>query len=293
MTTRPKPAMASCLYLGQVMHKRLRPFRHRFRYPVLYGLFDLDELPRLDRTVRAFGHNRRGLFSLWDRDHGPRDGRPLRPWIESHLRAMDIDLEGGSIRLLCIPRLLGYAFNPLSIWFCHHRDGGLRAVLYEVHNTFGQAHSYLIPVLTPESDPADPRVVPRAVTQACPKSFYVSPFLDMAQRYHFRLCPPDERLSLRIRQDNADGTVLVAGLTGERRPLSDRSLLAAAASRPGATLKVTLAIHWQALRLWYKGARTVPRPAPPAAEVSYVPQAVPGAVLRTVQGGNGRVMFLA
>lgn len=254
---------ASCLYVGQVMHARLQPFRHRFRYPVLYGLFDLDELPRLDDALLLFGHNRRGLFSFWDRDHGPRDGGPLRHWIEAHLLAMGIDIAGGPIRLLCLPRLLGYAFNPLSVWFCYHPRDGLQAVLYEVRNTFGEAHSYLIPVPLDQAG-AD------TLVQDCPKAFYVSPFLEMAARYRFRLTQPGERLSIRIRQDSPAGEMLLASLTGRRRSLGDRQLLMAAARRPAATLRVTTAIHWQGLRLWYKGARALPRPAPPAAEVSYV-----------------------
>ena len=256
----------SRLYVGRVVHERLRPFRHRFAYPVLYGLFDLDELPALGAGLRCFGHNAPGLFSVWDRDHGPRDGSPLRPWIDSHLKAMGLALDGGPIRLLCLPRQFGYAFNPLSVWFCHDRDETLKAVLYEVRNTFGQAHGYLIPIAGGERG--------GTVRQDCAKTFHVSPFLEMGARYRFRLRPPDGRLSLSIREEareEADeGAVMVATLTGTARSLGDRQLLGAALRRPLGTLAVTAAIHWQALRLWYKGARVVPRPAPPAAPVSYV-----------------------
>ena len=122
----PAEGLKSRIYFGRVMHKRLRPFAHRFAYRVYAFLFDLDELDRLDRELPGFSHNRGNLFSLRDRDHGPRDGSPLKPWAEAVCARGGIDLEGGRVELLCLPRLLGYAFNPLSLWFCHDRAGTLR-----------------------------------------------------------------------------------------------------------------------------------------------------------------------
>ena len=134
----------SALYLGRVMHKRLRPFRHKFTYRVFSLVLDLDELPYLG--LRWLSYNRFNLLSFHDRDHGPRDGSPLRPWVEDALRRGGLEPDGGPIRLLCFPRVLGYVFNPLSVYFCYSRARRLRAVLYEVKNTFGDQVAYLIPV---------------------------------------------------------------------------------------------------------------------------------------------------
>ena len=253
----------SCLYFGRVMHKRLRPFRHRLDYRVFSLYLDLDELPALSRRLRFFSHNRWNLFGFLDRDHGARDGTALRPWLDERLAEAGVDLEGGAVRLLCFPRLLGYVFNPLTIWFCYHRSGRLAAVLYEVRNTFGEKHGYLIPV-DPARAPGDP------ILQSCEKGFYVSPFIGMAATYHFRLSEPDERLAVLIRQWTPDGELLIASQTGRRRPLDDATLVRAFFAYPLMTVKVIASIHWQALKLWRKGARPVPRPPAPDHAVTHV-----------------------
>jgi len=263
----PSPsATPSALYFGKVMHRRLRPFVHAFTYRVFSLYLDLDSLAEDSRRLRLFSHNRWNLFSIHDRDHGARDGSPLKPWIERHLAAAGIDTAGGPVRLLCFPRVLGYVFNPLSIWFCYHADGGLRAVLYEVRNTFGGKHGYLVP-LAADHHSGTP------IVQGADKNFYVSPFIVMEQHYVFRLAEPGERLAVAIRQGGPQGAQLVARHSGRRRPLSDRMLLLAFLVYPLMTLKVIAAIHWQALRLWLKGARLQPRPPAPSEEVTLVPQA--------------------
>ncbi|RDD61390.1 DUF1365 domain-containing protein [Ferruginivarius sediminum] len=254
--------MQSALYIGNVMHRRLQPFRHRFSYGVVSLFIDLDELAELDKRLRLFSVNRANVFSFHERDHGPRDGSSLRTWIDARLVEAGIDLQGGAVRLLCFPRMWGYVFNPLTMWFCHHRDGGLRAVLYEVRNTFGEQHCYLLPV-----EAGHDHNTP--IRQSCDKAFYVSPFITMEARYRFRLLPPGERLSVSIREETAAGETLVATQTGRRRALSDRSLLRALATHPAMTFKVIAAIHWQALHLWRKGARFHRRPAPPAETVTH------------------------
>lgn len=246
------------LYRGEVMHLRLRPFRHGFRYAAFTLLLDLDELGRLPWPLR---HNGRGLMAISDRDHGPRDGRPLKPWIEARLAEAGIDLAGGRVRLLAMPRVLGRVFNPLSLWFCHHADGSLRAILYEVRNTFGEAHSYLLPL---QRAPAAGDVI----QQQCDKGFYVSPFIGPEATYRFRLKLPGETLSLVIRESVPEGPQLVASLSGRRRALTSGALLAALARFPLLTLQVLGAIHWQALRLWLKGASFHRRPAPPTEAVT-------------------------
>ena len=262
MNQRPTEGVPeSCLYFGRVMHRRLRPFTHRFSYRVFSLLLDIDALPRLARRLRLFSYNRFNLFSFFDGDHGPRDGSALRPWIERHLAEAGIDAAGGPIRLLCFPRVLGYVFNPLSLWFCYQRQGELAAILYEVRNTFGEKHGYLIPVAEGASGDGP-------ILQRCAKGFYVSPFLPMEGGYRFRLRQPDERLSVLIRQHVAAGEVLIATMTGRRAALSDSRLARAALAYPLLTLKVIAAIHWEALRLWVKGASLQRRPKPPTAEVS-------------------------
>ncbi|KZD02778.1 DUF1365 domain-containing protein [Oceanibaculum pacificum] len=257
-------AWNSCLYEGRVMHSRLAPFRHKFAYRVFSLLLDLDELPRLDRDLPGFGHNRFALLGFHDRDHGPRDGSPLRPWVEAHLARGGIDLKGGRISLLCFPRLLGYVFNPLSVYFCRDADGRLRAILYEVKNTFGDQHGYLLPV-GPAHAPGE------LIVQQQDKSFYVSPFMPMDCRYRFRLKEPGERLSIMIRQDSAGddaAELFVATHTAERRELTGRALAAAFWRHPLMTIKIFAGIHWEALRVWRKGAVFHARPVPPSEAVS-------------------------
>ncbi|MEQ8250241.1 MAG: DUF1365 domain-containing protein [Oceanibaculum nanhaiense] len=260
----PDTAWKSCLYRGRVTHSRLTPFRHKFHYRVFSLLVDLDELPVLDAGLRLFSYNRANLLSFHDRDHGPRDGSALRPWVEHHLAAAGIDIDGGRISLLCFPRLMGFAFNPLSIYYCRDRQDRLAAILYEVKNTFGQQHGYLLPV------PAD-RQPGAPILQRHDKGFYVSPFLPMECRYRFRLNEPDESLSILIRQDEAgpEGKPLLAAThNAQRAALTDAALLSAFARHPLMTLKVVAGIHWEALRLWRKGARFHSRPTPPLEEVS-------------------------
>lgn len=235
------------LYVGQVMHHRLAPVRHRFVYRVLYLLVDIDRLADLDCGLRLLSVDRPNLYSFWSADHGARDGGPLRPWIDRHLAANDLEISGGSVFLLCMPRVLGYVFNPLSIYYCYDAGRHLSAIVYEVHNTFGAQHVYVLPA-APAQRSAD------AVRHGCAKAFYVSPFIEMRARYRFRISPPGTRLSVTIREQGEAGTRLVASLTGERRPLTDWQLAQAAFSHPLVTLKVIAGIHWEAFRLWLKGA---------------------------------------
>ncbi|MFP4079584.1 MAG: DUF1365 domain-containing protein [Ectothiorhodospira sp.] len=252
------PTEQGRLYRTRVMHRRLFPVRYRFTYRVFSLLLDLDRLPALDARLRWFSVDRFNLLALHTRDHGPRDGRPLRPWAEDLLGQHGVDLEGGAIQLLCFPRVLGYAFNPLSLWYCHHRDGSLRAVICEVSNTVGGWHHYVL------HDSGRPMAWP--VRAARDKRFYVSPFIGMAARYHFRLAEPGEHLGVFIHEHEGDRLMLAATQTGEARPLTDAELLKALAAMPLMTFKVIAGIHWQALKIWLKGGRYHPPPDPAAKE---------------------------
>jgi len=252
------------LYVGRVMHRRLGAVRHRFSYRVFCLLVDIDRLDALGRRLRLFSHNRPNLIALRDRDHGARDGSPLRPWVEGRLAEHGLSAGAARIELLCFPRVAGYVFNPISVYFCRDSRDGLVAMIYEVHNTFGEEHAYVLPVdRTGASGDAERRG--RApVLQECAKRFYVSPFIGMEATYRFRLKEPAERLSFLIRQSVPAGELLIATLDGRRRPMDDRTLLRTFAAHPAMTFKVITAIHWQALKLWLKGA-PFQRRRPPAA----------------------------
>ena len=249
----------SGLYEGLVTHQRLRPRRHRLRYRIFQMLLDLDELPALSAASRLFGYNRAAPISFHDCDHGAGDGRPLRPWVEAELRRAGIELGGGAIQLLCMPRMLGQVFNPLSLYFCRRPDGSLAAMLYEVNNTFGERHSYLIPV--------DSQAAP-TVRQACDKLFYVSPFMDMRMGYAFDIRPPGAEVFVGIRTSDAEGPLLLATFAARRRELSDRALLGALLRHPLLALKVVGGIHWEAVKLLLAGFRFHARPPAPAEAVT-------------------------
>ncbi len=267
------PAAAPALYVGRVMHLRLRPRRHRLRYRVFSLLIDLDDLAGARPGAGLFGlrllsRNRFNLFGLREADYGDGSGAPLKEQVEAHLRAAGLEPDGGAVTLLTMPRLLGYAFNPLSVYFCHRRDGRLAAILYEVNNTFGQRHAYLAAV-DPDAPPGAP------VRQSADKCFYVSPFMDMALTYGFRVLPPAERLVISIAVRDAEGLLLSAVHEARREPLTDRALLWASVACPLLTLKVIAAIHWEALLIWAKGIGLRPRPAPPGHAVSVSPATRP------------------
>ncbi len=252
----------SALYEGAVMHRRFRPRPHHLRYRLFSFFLDLDEIPTLSRRLRLFSHNSFNCFAFFDRDHGDGSATPLRIQIEQLLRQAGLDPEGGAIRVLCLPRVLGHVFNPISIFYCHGRDGALQAMLYEVNNTFGQRHSYLIPVVAEGSA--------GVIRQACEKRFYVSPFMDMAMTYDFRLRVPAATLSVVIHGRDADGLMIAASQVGQRRDLSDAALASAFCRFPLLTLKVVAGIHWEALRLWLKGNKLRARPVAPAIAVTRV-----------------------
>jgi uncharacterized protein len=243
----------SALYVGTVMHRRLRPRRHQFRYRAFWLLLDLDELAALSSRLRFFSHNRPNLLSLHDTDHGDGTTTPLRLQVERQLATVGVDIEGGTIKLLCMPRTFGHNFNPLSVYFCHDAIGTLAALIYQVHNTFGERHSYVLPVERGAE----------AIYQHCEKRLYVSPFLEMNLQYKFRVKPPVEDVTIAIHAQDRAGVVFTGALTGSRQELSDWRLVRVLLRIPLVTIKVIAAIHWEALRLWLKGTRVVPRSESP------------------------------
>lgn len=247
------PDAPAALYVGDVMHARLKPMSHRFSYRVLSLLVDLDRLTEADRLTRLFGVNRRALYSFHERDHGPGDGSSLRTHVDRQLAEHGIDLAGGRVLLLAYPRIAGYAFNPLAVYYCYDRSGAMAALIYEVRNTFGEMHAYVCPLAPGEMSAS-------GIRQERDKAFYVSPFIAMDMRYRFRMHAPDELVKVRILETDADGPLLAATFCGERKHLTTSSLLAAFCRLPFMTLKVIGGIHFEAARLWLKGARLQARP---------------------------------
>ncbi len=237
---------AAELYVGRIMHARMRPRTHRFSYRVFMVAVDLDRLDEAGKVCRFFSLDAVNLLSLHVRDHGPRTGGDLAVHVRGLLAEHALHLEGGRIILVCQPRVLGFGFNPLSIYFAFDHHGALAAIVHEVRNTFGEQFSYVMPITRNETG---------AHRWECEKTFRVSPFLDLAHRYRFRVSTPGESLRVRIIETDGAGPVMAAALKGERRDLTSGSVLMAFLRTPFLGLKVIAAIHWEALRLWAKGIR--------------------------------------
>ena len=234
----------SHIYEGHVFHKRFRPTSHALRYSVFAFLVDLADLPTLHKTLRLFSHNRWNIFSLYDCDFGKSDGLSGEKYIRAALTDMNLGSQSVSIRMLCYPRVLGYAFNPLCTYYCYLNDGRLIAVIYEVSNTFGDRQLYPFAF-----DSISGEFLPH---HSCDKEMYVSPFTPMKMQYDFRTQIPAKDLTVAIRLYDQDGTMLTANFSGHCQSLSDRRLLRNAIVYPLMTFKVIAGIHWEALRLWIK-----------------------------------------
>lgn len=247
----PPPAAAAGLYRGTVMHQRFVPVAHRFAYRVFAVVVDITRLDQADRQSRLFSINRFNLVSVHESDHGRRDGSPLADHVRGLMTRDGVAVD--RILMLCYPRILGYVFNPLTVYFGYDRDARLRSVVYEVSNTFGESHSYVCPV-------AAEALTPAGLRQHRPKTFHVSPFLGMDLDYHFRVLPPGRAVRIRIHETGDGRPVLAATFAGRHRRLDTAGLLGACLSLPLMTLKVIAAIHFEAARLWFKGLGLVPRP---------------------------------
>lgn len=235
--------ITSALYTGSVVHRRLRPKAHRLRYRVFYLLLDLDALPALAQRLRLFSIGRFNFFGFYPRDHLFSRSGDLHSEVKTILRNAGLETDDGPIRLLTTPRILGYGFNPLSIFFCYRENGALQAILYEVHNTFHERHCYLFSI-----EDAAP-----VLRHVCAKAFYVSPFLQPDLHYAFRVTSPDRGCRIAISVADATGPLLVATQSLERQSLDDRALLRIFLLYPLQSLKVIVAIHYEALLIWLKG----------------------------------------
>ena len=234
--------MNSCIYNGEVTHTRFKPVRHFLKYKTFSLFIDLDEINLLDKSIGIFSHNKFNVFSFYDKDHGDRDGGNLKDWVISNLKKFQIKENITNIKLLCYPRILGYVFNPLSIFYCYEKEK-LVAIFYEVKNTFNEQHTYIFKIKNNEE-----------IIQKCRKKFYVSPFMDMETFYNFKLLNPNDKLSVFIKQTDADGTILTATQTGDKKEFSFKQLAINFLKYPLMTIKIISSIHYEALLLWKKGA---------------------------------------
>jgi len=251
------PDAAGVIYDGQVMHHRLKPFGHRFTYPVFSLLVDIDRLGELDRMCRLLTVNRPGILSFHESDHIETTGETLRQFADRLLADAGLERRAARILLLAYPRMLGYVFNPISVYFAYDADCELIALIYAVRNTFGERHAYVAPVLAGEASAA-------GVRQTRAKRFHVSPFIGMDARYNFRVLPPGKTVRLRINETQGGEPLLAATFNGNAIHLNDQALVRLLVRFPLMTLNVVAKIHWQALKLWLKGATFHRSPPPPA-----------------------------
>ena len=234
--------MNSCIYNGIVKHQRFKPIEHSLNYKTFSMLLDLDEIENLAKSISIFSLNKFNIFSFYNRDHGERDGSSLKDWVKKNLKKFNISNNITTIKLLCYPRVFGYVFNPLSIFYCYEKND-LKAIFYEVKNTFNEQHTYIFKIKNNEK-----------IEQKCKKKFYVSPFMDMETYYNFKLINPKEKLSIFIRQTDEEETVLTATQTGDKKEFSFNQLLINFFKYPLMTIKIISSIHYEAFFLLKKGA---------------------------------------
>ena len=237
---------------GATVHVRFTPFERRFSYRLAQILIDIDRVADTAQALRLLAYNRFNLFSFHDRDHGDRTGAPLRPWAEAMFAKAGVTLNGGRIELMCFPRMLGFVFNPLSIFFGYGADGRLAGVIYEVNNTFGETHAYVAAVGDGVSH-----------AHEAAKLFHVSPLWPVRGDYRFHIDTPGARFRVTVENHVEGVREHLATLTTRARPLTDAWLAKIFVTMPLMTLGVVAAIHWEALKLFIKGARYHSRPSLP------------------------------
>ena len=240
-------SFSSCIYSGYITHRRFKPKKHFFSYKTFSLLINLDEINDVEKKIKFFSYNKFNILSFYDIDHGPRDGTSLTGWVKKILSKSKINIGLGTIKLLCYPRFFGYVFNPLSIFYCYDKNSKLKAILYEVKNTFNEQHTYVFTV--PLSS--------NLIIHRCDKKFYVSPFIEMNAFYNFRLLKPGKHLNVFIKQSDQKGTLLTANQVGKRQDLNSKNLFLQFLKHPFMSFKVITAIHFEAFRLWSKGIKHV------------------------------------
>ena len=237
----------SFIYNGKVIHKRFKPKKHFFKYNVFSLFLDLSEIKEIDKRISFFSYNKFNLISFYEKDHGQRDGSSLSSWVKYNLKKTGIKNNNIKIKLLCYPRIFGYVFNPLSIFFVYDKNNNLISILYEVKNTFDEQHTYVFKVEGQK----------KLIQNNCSKKFHVSPFIEMNCNYFFRISNPEQKLSVVIDQYDQEGKILFASQDGERSDLTTKNLMNSYLKHPLMTFKIISAIHFEAFKLWIKGIKFI------------------------------------
>ena len=237
----------SSIYTGNVIHKRFKPKVHFFKYKVFSILLDISEINILNKYLKIFSYNKFNIISFYDSDHGPRDGTSIKEWVIKNLKENQTDTEDIKIKLLCYPRILGYVFNPLSIFFIYNKNSELISIFYEVKNTFGEQHTYIFKTEEKEN----------LIKHTCKKKFHVSPFIEMNCIYFFKTLKPSEKISVIIDQYDDHGKLLYASQDGNRIQLNNKNLVLSYIKHPLMTFKIIAAIHFEAFKLWLKGIKFI------------------------------------
>ena len=237
----------SSIYIGNVIHKRFKPKIHFFKYKVFSILLDISEIDILDKSLKIFSYNKFNIVSFYDVDHGPRDGTSIKEWVIKNLNDNRINTENIKIKLLCYPRIFGYVFNPLSVFFIYNKNSELISILYEVKNTFGEQHTYVFKTKENEN----------YIKHTCKKKFHVSPFIEMDCTYFFKILKPSEKISVIIDQYDEEGKLLYASQDGDRIEFNNKNLVLSYLRHPLMTFKIIVAIHFEAFKLWTKGIKFV------------------------------------
>ena len=237
----------SAIYNGTVIHKRFKPKIHFFKYKVFSLLLDISEFNLLHRDLKLFSYNRFNIISFYDIDHGPRNGTSLRSWVIRNLKKNNIQTKDIQIKLLCYPRIFGYVFNPLSVFFIYNKKSQLVSVFYEVKNTFGEQHTYIFKTHKHKN----------IINHSCRKKFHVSPFIKMDCLYFFKILKPSNKISIIIDQQDKKGKLLYASQKGIKKPLNNENLIKSYLKHPLMTFKIILAIHFEAFKLWGKGIKFI------------------------------------
>ena len=238
--------MNSCIYNGIVKHQRFKPIEHSLNYKTFSMLLDLDEIENLAKNISIFSLNKFNIFSFYNIDHGARDGGSLKDWVQKNIKKFNISKNITKIKLLCYPRVFGYVFNPLSIFYCYENND-LRAIFYEVKNTFNEQHTYIFNVKNNQN----------LIQHNCRKKFHVSPFIEMNCNYFFRLLRPGEKISVVIDQYQENEKILFASQDGKRANFTSSELIKSYLKHPLMTFKIIVAIHFEAFKLWIKGIKFI------------------------------------